>query len=202
MVTHWSSSHTGEVLYITTSYKTRNSPRKQVMRLLPQKDLDPLELEGPFLCELCASELHNANTVFQHSSVHHHKDVPLTSPISVTRPATRSSLTPPCTASYCNAASTVVEDVSYYDRVPNVAEFTPERINTSFSQKGYFEHSTVDKLRFVDQPTGEVLTATSFLSTVVKCRLCEYVLGSNRHETVMLRRINLHWARERTRVSG
>ena len=88
IVTHWSSSHTGEVLYITTSYKTRNSPRKQVKRSLPQTDLDPLELEGPFRCEQCSSELHNANAVFQHSSVHH-KDVPLTSPTSVTWPATR-----------------------------------------------------------------------------------------------------------------
>lgn len=48
IVTHWSSSHTGEVLYITTSYKTRNSPRKQVKRSLSQKDLDPLELGRSF----------------------------------------------------------------------------------------------------------------------------------------------------------
>ena len=74
--------------------------------------------------------------------------------------------------------------------------------NRSVLNHWVLEHTTVDKLRFVDQPTGEVLTATSFFSTVAKCRLCEYVLGNNRHETDMLRRINLHWARERTRVSG
>ena len=78
IATHWSMSHTGETIYTTTSYKTRNSPRKQPRKTFTQADLDPLELEGPFRCEQCNSELHNANSVFQHSSAHH-KELSLTS---------------------------------------------------------------------------------------------------------------------------
>jgi hypothetical protein len=51
IVTRWSSSHTREVLYTTTCYKTRNSPTKQSKKTLPLTDLDPIELEGPFQCE-------------------------------------------------------------------------------------------------------------------------------------------------------
>ena len=72
VLTHWTSSHSGQPHFSSLSHRATAaaaSPLKAA--LLNAEAGDPLKLAGPFKCCDCDHELVNAQAVFQHSSSQH-----------------------------------------------------------------------------------------------------------------------------------
>merc|ERR1719474_1173984 len=58
------------------------------------------------------------------------------------------------------------------------------------------EHGSIYNLRYINQQTGNVLKIADLFQTVAQCRKCPYILGNNRSNACLLRRIKHHWVKE------
>ena len=77
-------------------------------------------------------------------------------------------------------------------------------IATSRTVVGHWtrEHGAPSTLCFVDQETGDRLSASSFFAMLGKCTFCEFYTGNNRRESDLRTQMKSHWKSEHPEVKN